>query len=93
MNTDRLAYIDNNGVVTRVILADPSFDESAIPCNYPVSAGYIYNAQNNLFYSPQPYASWTMASDGAYWVPPTPRPEDGAYQWNEDTISWELVNE
>lgn len=40
----------------------------------------------------QPFPSWIW--DGSTWQPPVPYPDDEQiYQWNETTISWELVEE
>lgn len=39
----------------------------------------------------QPFSSWTWAD--SRWVSPVPYPNDGnTYQWNEVTLSWELVS-
>ena len=50
--------------------------------------GYIYDADEDVFYAPQPHPSWSL--DDAYlWQPPTPRPDDGKrYEWDEDTLAW-----
>ena len=49
--------------------------------------GYTYQADIDAFVAPKPYASWTLDSD-AQWQPPTPRPTDGIYTWDEATTSW-----
>lgn len=90
--TDRLAYINEAGVAINVILADPSFDPNGIPCNAPVSVGYIY--ANGIFYPPQPFPSWTMAENSPEWLPPVAKPEEGIWNWDEETLSWvEVVQE
>ena len=48
--------------------------------------GYTYDAINDVFISPKPFASWTL-DNNFDWQPPTPRP-DGLYRWDEDTLSW-----
>lgn len=51
--------------------------------------GYIYNAQNDVFYAPQPFASWTISGPTWIWEAPTPKPTDGkSYNWDELTTSW-----
>ena len=51
--------------------------------------GYMYDSTRNAFYSPQPYASWTLNETTCLWEPPVARPDDGKmYEWNEDTTSW-----
>jgi hypothetical protein len=54
--------------------------------------GYIYDADKDAFYEPQPYPSWTLNNDTCLWEAPTAYPTDGEmYVWNEDTLSWEEV--
>ncbi len=51
--------------------------------------GYIYDSVRDAFYTPQPYASWTLNEETCYWEAPTPMPTDGKfYTWDEDTTSW-----
>ena len=51
--------------------------------------GFIYDATHDVFYQPQPYASWTLNHTTWLWEPPTPYPTDGKfYEWNEPTTSW-----
>ena len=54
--------------------------------------GYKYDAINDVFYSPKPYASWTLNETTWGWEAPVAMPEDGnEYEWNESTTSWDLV--
>jgi hypothetical protein len=49
--------------------------------------GYLYNPDEDIFVTPQPYPSWTR--NGSFWEAPTPMPTDGkSYNWDEDTTSW-----
>lgn len=51
--------------------------------------GYTYDATNDVFYAPQPYASWTLNQTSWTWEAPTPMPVDGkVYKWDEPTTSW-----
>ena len=60
----------------------------ALRGNY-AGIGYTYDQANDVFYAPQPYASWTMNNTSWTWEPPTPYPtEDGPYTWDETTTSW-----
>ncbi len=60
----------------------------ALRKNY-AGIGYIYDPARDAFYSPQPYASWTLNEETCYWEAPTPMPTDGKfYTWDEDTTSW-----
>jgi len=54
--------------------------------------GNLYDPVKDIFYLPQPYASWTLNSNND-WVAPYPRPSDGKlYEWNEQYLRWDLVN-
>ena len=53
--------------------------------------GYTYDAVNDVFISPQPYASWAL-DNNFDWQSPTPRPEEGMWRWDEDNLSWTEVN-
>ncbi len=56
--------------------------------------GYTYDATRDAFYAPQPYASWVLNEDSCLWEAPTAMPTDGQwYEWNEDTTSWDAVDE
>lgn len=51
--------------------------------------GYTYDQINDVFYAPQPYASWTLSQSTWLWEAPTPYPNDGKiYNWDESTLSW-----
>jgi hypothetical protein len=49
--------------------------------------GYTYDATNDVFIAPQPYASWTLNSNWL-WQAPTAMPTDGQYTWDESTLTW-----
>ena len=49
--------------------------------------GYSYDAVNDVFISPQPFASWSL-DQNFDWQPPTPMPSGNGWKWDEDTISW-----
>ena len=50
--------------------------------------GYTYDPARDAFIPPQPYPSWTLAEETCLWQPPVPMPQDGLYEWDEDTLSW-----
>jgi hypothetical protein len=51
--------------------------------------GYTYDQANDVFYAPQPYASWVLDQTDWTWKAPVVMPEDGKrYDWNEATTSW-----
>ena len=56
--------------------------------------GYTYDATRDAFYAPQPYPSWTLNDDSCLWEAPTAMPNDGnSYTWNEETTSWDAVDD
>jgi hypothetical protein len=61
---------------------------NAIRGNY-AGIGYVYDAVNDVFYAPQPYASWVLDNATWTWKAPTAMPIDGkAYKWDEASTSW-----
>jgi hypothetical protein len=55
----------------------------ALRGNY-AGIGYTYDTDNDVFYKPKPYASWTLA-DTWLWVAPIVYPDDDkSYTWDED---------
>ena len=64
----------------------------ALRANY-AGIGYIYDNVNDVFYSPQPYPSWSLNTEKWIWDPPVSYPIDGNYyNWNEATQSWDIRN-
>ena len=60
--------------------------------------GYTWDKDNNIFYSPKPYASWVLNTTDAHWhspigdAPDLTDEEKAAgpyYAWNEDGQSWD----
>ena len=54
--------------------------------------GWTYDAEADVFVSPQPFPSWTLDTNHD-WQAPTPMPDDGMYYWDEDTLTWVIVDE
>jgi hypothetical protein len=92
-----------NGIVTQVIVASADFVASqpgewvetfmdgAQRKNY-AGIGYIYDAEKDAFYAPQPFPSWLLDED-CVWQAPVEYPADGEmYLWNETNLAWEKVN-
>jgi|TARA_R110000765_G_scaffold369902_2_gene460137 hypothetical protein len=60
--------------------------------------GMKYDSTNDVFYLPQPYASWTLNTSTWQWEPPVALPSDAGsnddgtefvtYTWNEDSGGW-----
>lgn len=56
--------------------------------------GYTYDSERDAFISPKPYSSWLLNEDTCKWQAPVAYPNnDSLYIWNEDSNSWDLVND
>ena len=59
--------------------------------------GFIYDEDNDIFISKQPFASWTLNVSTASWEAPVAMPNTETngikdfYNWNEATQSWDKV--
>jgi hypothetical protein len=49
--------------------------------------GYSYDPVADVFIAPQPSPSWSL-DDEHNWQPPTPRPTEGMWYWNEAEQAW-----
>jgi hypothetical protein len=66
---------------------------TALRANY-AGIGYTYDHTNDVFYAPQPYASWTISAPTWIWEAPVAFPTDGKpYKWDEPTLSWVEITE
>ncbi len=53
--------------------------------------GYLYNEDEDIFITPQPYPSWIRS--GSFWQAPVDYPLDGnLYTWNEDEGTWDVIS-
>lgn len=56
--------------------------------------GYTWDEDNDAFYAPQPFASWSL-NDDFIWEAPIPMPEDASpekiYNWDEENLEWKVV--
>jgi hypothetical protein len=98
------AKIDNNNLVTQVIVAEQDFINSGavgdsflwVQTSYNgnfrknyAAVGDTYDKTKDAFIAPKPYASWTLVEDTCQWTAPVTYPDDGkVYEWNEDTTNW-----
>ncbi len=55
--------------------------------------GYTYDATNDVFYAPKPYASWVLNNTTWLWEAPIAMPTNGIYEWNEELGNWSEVIE
>lgn len=83
------SYNTRGGVHYNPDSDEPSADQTkALRKNF-AGIGFIYDADKDAFYEPQPYASWTLNETTCRWEAPVAYPEDGKwYQWDEETTNW-----
>ena len=56
--------------------------------------GYTYDETRDAFIAPKPFNSWILNEDTCIWEAPVAYPQDdNMYNWNEQTLSWDLVEE
>lgn len=55
--------------------------------------GYEYREDLDAFIPPQPFASWTLNETTFLWEAPVPMPEEGMWQWDEETTNWVAIEE
>jgi len=54
--------------------------------------GYTYDEDRDAFIPPKPFNSWILNEDTCLWNAPVAMPiDDNIYKWNEQTLSWDLV--
>ncbi len=55
--------------------------------------GFTYDEVRNAFIEPKPYDSWTLNEETCLWEAPVALPDtENRYNWNEETTSWDLVD-
>lgn len=52
--------------------------------------GFTYDAVNDVFLEPQPFASWSLNANFD-WTPPKPKPSEGFTHWDENKKDWVSV--
>jgi hypothetical protein len=59
--------------------------------------GYQYDQTRDAFIPPKPYNSWILNEDTCIWNAPVAMPSDASfdkkYKWNEQTLSWDIVED
>jgi hypothetical protein len=54
--------------------------------------GFTYDEELDAFIPPQPFESWTLNTQTAKWMSPSPYPQDGRiYEWDEENLNWKEV--
>ena len=85
------AVLENN-VVVNIIIAEDNWIATQSNSNIYKKYNETDNCEiggdfhNGHFYFIQPHASWTRLV--GEWVPPIPMPEEGKFDWHEETQSW-----
>ena len=55
--------------------------------------GFTYDETRDAFIAPKPFNSWILNETTCIWEAPVARPNDNnIYTWNEQTLSWDLLN-
>jgi len=56
--------------------------------------GYTYDETRDAFIAPKPFNSWILNEDTCLWNAPVAYPQDdNKYKWNEQTLSWDIVED
>lgn len=56
--------------------------------------GYTWDKDNNAFYAPQPFPSWSLNEDFKWEAPvlyPEDASEDKIYSWDEENQEWKVT--
>ena len=96
-NTDILDEAGNESEDLGIQFCQSLFGGNWKQCSYNLTfrknfpgPGYIYDATRDAFIDNfQPFPSWTFSEDTCRYEPPVPHPEDGQYEWDEETLNWE----
>ena len=90
----RTSYNTRGGVYYTPNTNEPSSDQSkSFRKNY-AGIGYTYDETRDAFISQKPYPSWALNEESCLWNSPVPHPNDGKrYAWNEETQSWDLMEQ
>ena len=54
--------------------------------------GFQYDQTRDAFIPPKPFNSWILNEDTCLWNAPVTYPQDeNDYSWNEQTLSWDII--
>lgn len=51
-------------------------------------AGCYYDEQRDAFIPPKSKPSFVLNEETCLWEPPIPRPSEGVWIWDEESVSW-----
>jgi hypothetical protein len=75
---------------TRDVWKQTSYN-STFRKNY-AGIGFQYDQTRDAFIPPKPFNSWVLNEDNCRWESPVAKPQDNnKYNWNESTLTWDLV--
>ena len=77
-----LGYSNTSGPARYIVRTIP---KRPLHKNY---AGIGYHWDGIGFYAPQPFPSWIKDAETYLWDAPVPRPTEGLWNWDEDSLSW-----
>jgi hypothetical protein len=100
------AFIKDSNVINVVVFDNPTENlleifknenslDLIIEANHNSATGGTYDG--TYFWMQQPYPSWTKNYDLNIWQPPVPYPQieensNEVYDWDEESLSWILIN-
>lgn len=92
MSERTVAVLDGNTVTNVIVVpADWVVGPNEVEYTDAMPAGIGWEWDGTGFIPPQPYPSWVLAD--YVWEAPVAMPDDGqVYRWNEDTLSWEVID-
>ena len=83
-------YFINKLYNTRDVWKQTSYNNN-FRKNY-AGIGYQYDQARDAFIPPKPFNSWILNETTCLWESPIPYPQDNnKYSWNEQTLSWDIV--
>ena len=50
--------------------------------------GFTFDRVRDAFIAPQLYPSWVLDEATTDWIAPVPKPEEGFWRWDEETLAW-----
>lgn len=79
------------GVYLKEDLNGPDADQTKVfRATFP-AAQFRYDPVNNIFHEPQPYPSWVLNISKGKYEAPVPKPQENNVVWNENTLSWDII--
>tara|TARA_R110002124_G_scaffold144617_1_gene309735 strand:+ start:862 stop:1275 length:414 start_codon:yes stop_codon:yes gene_type:complete len=87
-NWKQTSYNTKYGVYYQVNSSTPHSDQSKVFRRTKAAVGGVYDPDRNAFADPQIYDSWTLDQNTGKWEPPTARPDETGYFWNESQQKW-----